>query len=377
MHTQWAMLADPRFRHTSRRSPSAISPNSSRWVEQARALRASIFLMSSSSPSKLRLCTRTSFRSTGGLLTQSTRTCVRSSNPTGTAAGFVAVDQAVARHFHGDAAVLHVVQASVLSDLPGLLRGDPQLEPDCLGPDGNSLPDDLRGLSRGAEHVHQVHGLRDVLQASVDLLSQQEVRVRIHRNDPVARHLHLNRNPPGLLVRIPGYADHCDHLGSPQNRSRIRHGSSPGPFSMERYPPAMTWEPPQIGARATWTRTIAAEDVELYAKVTGDRNPLHVDSGFAAATSFQRLVVQGGLTNGLFNALVAMELPGPGSVFLHQEWDYPAPVFISDTVTAEAEVIEARADKPITRLRCVARRQDGVEVLRGECLVYTVRPRAS
>ena len=88
-------------------------------------------------------------------------------------------------------------------------------------------------------------------------------------------------------------------------------------------------------------------------------------------------MVQGGLTNGLFNALVAMELPGPGSVFLHQEWDYPAPVFISDTVTAEAEVIEARADKPITRLRCVARRQDGVEVLRGECLVYTVRPRAS
>jgi acyl dehydratase len=87
-----------------------------------------------------------------------------------------------------------------------------------------------------------------------------------------------------------------------------------------------------------------------------------------------RLVVQGGLTTALFNALVAMELPGPGSVFLHQEWDYPAPVFIGDTVTAEAEVIEARDDKPITRLRCVARRGDGVEVLRGECLVYTLQP---
>ena len=58
-------------------------------------------------------------------------------------------------------------------------------------------------------------------------------------------------------------------------------------------------------------------------------------------------MVQGGLTTGLFNALVAMRLPGPGSVFLHQEWDYPAPVYIGDTVTAEAEVIEARADKPI------------------------------
>ena len=60
--------------------------------------------------------------------------------------------------------------------------------------------------------------------------------------------------------------------------------------------------------------------------------------------------------------------------FLHQEWDYPSPVFVGDTVTAEAEVIDVRADKPITRLRCVARRQDGTEVLRGECLVYTMRP---
>jgi acyl dehydratase len=139
----------------------------------------------------------------------------------------------------------------------------------------------------------------------------------------------------------------------------------------------MTWEPPRLGARATWTRTISADDVELYAQITGDRNPLHFDPRYAAASTFGRLVVQGGLTNGLFNALVAMELPGPGSVFLHQEWDYPAPVFIGDTVTAEAEVVEARADKPITRLRCVARRQDGIEVLRGECLVYTVRPEAS
>jgi 3-hydroxybutyryl-CoA dehydratase len=69
-----------------------------------------------------------------------------------------------------------------------------------------------------------------------------------------------------------------------------------------------------------------------------------------------------------------MELPGPGSVFLHQEWDYPAPAFVGDTVTAEAEVIASRADKPITKLRCVARRQDGTEVLRGECVVYTMLP---
>lgn len=136
----------------------------------------------------------------------------------------------------------------------------------------------------------------------------------------------------------------------------------------------MSWQAPTVGTRATWTRTITADDVEAFARISGDRNPLHFDPAFAAATRVGRLVVQGGLTTGLFNALVAMELPGPGSVFLHQEWDYPAPVYVGDTVTAEAEVIDARSDKPITRLRCVARRQDGTEVLRGECLVYTMRP---
>ncbi len=138
----------------------------------------------------------------------------------------------------------------------------------------------------------------------------------------------------------------------------------------------MSWQPPSVGSRATWTRTFTADDVEAFARLSGDRNPLHFDADFASRTRAGRLVVQGGLTTGLFNALVAMELPGPGSVFLHQEWDYPAPVFIGDTVVAEAEVVEARADKPITRLRCVARRGDGTEVLRGTCLVYTMLPDA-
>jgi acyl dehydratase len=135
----------------------------------------------------------------------------------------------------------------------------------------------------------------------------------------------------------------------------------------------MTWTPPAIGTRATWTRTIGPDAVEAFAAFSGDRNPLHFDADFAASTRARGLIVHGGLTTALFNALVAQELPGPGSVFLHQEWDYPASVPIGDTVTAEAEVIEARADKPITKLRCVARRSDGTEVLRGECLVYTMQ----
>lgn len=134
----------------------------------------------------------------------------------------------------------------------------------------------------------------------------------------------------------------------------------------------MAWQPPVVGSRATLTRTFSNDDVETFAVLSGDRNPLHFDPSFAAVTRVGALVVQGGLTTGLFNTIVAMQLPGPGSVFLHQEWDYPAPVYIGDTVTAEVEVTDARADKPITRLSCVARRADGTEVLRGTCVVYTM-----
>ena len=133
----------------------------------------------------------------------------------------------------------------------------------------------------------------------------------------------------------------------------------------------MVWVPPQVGQRASWTRTIGPEDVEAFARISGDRNPLHFDTDFAARTRAGRLIVQGGLTTALFNALVAMELPGAGSVFLHQEWDYPAPVYVGDTVTAEAEVIESRADKPITRLRTTVTNQDAVVVVEGTALVWT------
>lgn len=136
----------------------------------------------------------------------------------------------------------------------------------------------------------------------------------------------------------------------------------------------VSWQPPVVGASASITKLVTGDDVELFARITGDRNPLHFDEAFARQTRFGRLVAQGGITAGLFNALVAMQLPGPGSVFLHQEWDYPAPVYIGDTVTAEVVVVAARADKPITNLECIARNQDGVEVLRGTCVVYTMLP---
>jgi acyl dehydratase len=131
---------------------------------------------------------------------------------------------------------------------------------------------------------------------------------------------------------------------------------------------------PQVGDKASRTRTVRREDIELFTELTGDRNPLHYDEAAAVRSRFGGIIVQGGVTSGLLNAVVAEDLPGPGSVFLHQEWDYPAPAYIGDTVTAEAEVVAARPDKPITTLRCVARRADGTEVLTGTCVVYTMLP---
>src|SRR6476620_3060374 len=133
----------------------------------------------------------------------------------------------------------------------------------------------------------------------------------------------------------------------------------------------MTWRAPEVGERAERSHTFTAADVEAFAALSGDRNPLHFDDEFVKATRFGRRIIHGGLTTSMFNALVAEQLPGPGSVFLHQEWDFPAPVFTGDTVTARVEVVESRADKPITRLRCVATRADGTVVLTGESVVYT------
>ena len=134
------------------------------------------------------------------------------------------------------------------------------------------------------------------------------------------------------------------------------------------------WVPPAVGSTASLRRTFSDTDVAAYAELSGDRNPLHFDAALARRTVFGRLIVHGGLTTGLFNALVAEQLPGPGSVFLHQEWDYPAAVPIGEEVIAEVEVVKARADKPITTLRCTARLADGTEVLTGESVVYTVQP---
>lgn len=131
-----------------------------------------------------------------------------------------------------------------------------------------------------------------------------------------------------------------------------------------------------IGQKASRTLTLTQEHVETFARMTGDYNPLHFDETFASKTKFGRLVVQGGLTTGLLHALVAMDMPGPGTVFLSQEWKFTAPVFIGDTITAEAEVFGVHASKPVSQLRIKVIRQDGEVVLDGEAWCYTFSPDA-
>jgi acyl dehydratase len=126
-----------------------------------------------------------------------------------------------------------------------------------------------------------------------------------------------------------------------------------------------------LGQRAQRTRTVTQRDIELFTELTGDRNPLHYDEARASGSRFGGLIVQGGITSGLLNAVVAEDLPGPGSVFLHVDWSFRAPVHPGDTITAVVEVLEVRTDKPMTRLRTSVARQDGTVVLDGEALVWT------
>ena len=131
----------------------------------------------------------------------------------------------------------------------------------------------------------------------------------------------------------------------------------------------------EVGQRARRTKTVTARDVELYTEITGDRNPLHFDPDFAARTKFGRLVAQGGITAGMLNALVAMDLPGPGTVFMSQTLRYLAPTYLGDTLTAEVEVLALKPDKPVCQLKATITNQDGTVVLEGECWTYTLQPR--
>lgn len=128
---------------------------------------------------------------------------------------------------------------------------------------------------------------------------------------------------------------------------------------------------PREGQAAERSKTVSMRDIDLYTEITGDRNPLHYDEAAARASLFGGLIVQGGVTTGILNALVAEDLPGPGTVFLGMELKFVKAVYVGDTITGRVELEQVRADKPICRLAVSVRNQHGDICLSGTATTYT------
>ncbi len=126
----------------------------------------------------------------------------------------------------------------------------------------------------------------------------------------------------------------------------------------------------EVGQKAQREMKVDEETVQRYAEITGDYNPLHFDAEFARRTRFGRLIAQGGIATGLLHALVAMDMPGPGSVFMRQSWSFPAPVYIGDILHAEATVKSVRAKRNMAELEFAVKNQDGELVREGEALIF-------
>src|SRR3954471_13590163 len=129
---------------------------------------------------------------------------------------------------------------------------------------------------------------------------------------------------------------------------------------------------PQVGARSERRRTTSMRDVESFTAMTGDKNPIHYDAALAARSPFGGLIVQGGVTSGLLNALVAENLPGPGTVFLQVEWRFVKAVLVGEEITGLVEVMSVRDEKPICTLRTEVRNAAGEVCLTGSAVTYTV-----
>lgn len=128
---------------------------------------------------------------------------------------------------------------------------------------------------------------------------------------------------------------------------------------------------PTEGSHAERSKTVGMRDIELFTEITGDRNPLHYDEEAARASQFGGLIVQGGVTSGMLNAVVAEELPGPGTVFLGMELKFVKAVYVGDTITGRIVVTKVRPDKPICTIEVSVRNQKGEVCLSGMATTYT------
>jgi 3-hydroxybutyryl-CoA dehydratase len=125
----------------------------------------------------------------------------------------------------------------------------------------------------------------------------------------------------------------------------------------------------RVGDAAEMAKTVTEADVMLFAGVTGDFNPVHVDAVAAERSMFGGPIAHGMLSAGFISAVIAMRLPGPGSIYLSQSMRFTRPVRIGDTVTARVEVLEVVAAKRRVRLGTTCRNQRGETVVEGEALV--------
>ena len=125
----------------------------------------------------------------------------------------------------------------------------------------------------------------------------------------------------------------------------------------------------KVGDHAQFSKTISESDIYLYAGITGDLNPAHVNEEYANKTFFRTRIVHGMLLGGFISTVLANQLPGPGTIYVSHELNFLAPVRIGDTVTARAEVIEVSPEKNRIRLKTTCAIQDGTTVLDGDAVV--------
>jgi 3-hydroxybutyryl-CoA dehydratase len=130
-----------------------------------------------------------------------------------------------------------------------------------------------------------------------------------------------------------------------------------------------TIEDLRVGDRAEFSKTLSEADVYLYAGVTGDLNPAHIDEEYAKKTFFKTRIVHGMLLAGLISGVLGNKLPGPGTVYIRQELNFLAPVRIGDTITASVEIIEITAEAKRARVKTTCVNQEGTVVLDGEAIV--------
>jgi acyl dehydratase len=130
-----------------------------------------------------------------------------------------------------------------------------------------------------------------------------------------------------------------------------------------------TFDEIEIGQTATYSKTLTEDDLALFAATSGDVNPVHLDAEFAAESMFKQRIAHGMWTGGVISAAIALELPGPGTIYLGQSLSFRAPVVLGDTITVTLEVTAKQDDKKFVTMSCVATNQKGKAVVKGEAQV--------